>query len=96
VRGRGQVEGVLRLAHGAPGVETAAHRGAGLAQGALEARLRQEDRQEVHQATEQRKREQQNQPIQLAPGAHHVHGEKQGYQEVNTQTEYRHVCSSGG
>ncbi len=48
---------------------------------------RQIDRKEIHQAAEQGKREQQQQPVHILVRTHHVHGKEQRNNDVKTDSE---------
>ena len=48
---------------------------------------RQIDRKEIHETTEQRKSEQQQQPVHILVSTHHVHGKEQRNDDVKTDSE---------
>ncbi|QNA87527.1 hypothetical protein G4G28_01890 [Massilia sp. Dwa41.01b] len=86
VGGRGQVEGALGLAHVASRIEAATDGAAGQARLAFDARMRQEHHREVHDAAQEREGKENDQPVQLAPLAHRVHGEEQGDEDVKSDS----------
>jgi hypothetical protein len=64
---------------------------AGLARPLLQARIGQEHDGEIHHAAQQRKHEQDEQPIQFAARADRVDGEKNGDEDMQSHSQKRHA-----